>query len=324
MQTRQESLSLKYYSPEQLKELRKELDAVSDQELERRLESVWMNDRLELALADGMDAQAVWNKIDARVGSEDIAEKKRLGRWLRIAAVLLLPVLTVTSLYWYREARTYAAVETVVGTEYGDRVTVNLPDGTAVTLNESSVLRYRAGAFDGNTREVRFDGEAYFNVKKDADRPFVIHADGLSVKVLGTRFNLLARSTKHTAELSLEKGSVVLTSLLSGLCLRMSPSQKVVLDKSTGTLALSDVATAVDDAMAWKRNEFVFRNEPLRNVLKTLEESYGIAFRVCKRLDMDDFFTGVMPRKNLHEDLKILEESYKFKTEQRGGDVLIK
>lgn len=324
MQTRQESLSLKYYSPEQLKELRKELDAVSDQELERRLESVWMNDRLELALADGMDAQAVWNKIDARVGSEDIAEKKRLGRWLRIAAVLLLPVLTVTALYWYREARTYAAVETVVGTEYGDRATVNLPDGTAVTLNESSVLRYRAGAFDGNTREVRFDGEAYFNVKKDAGRPFVILSEGLSVKVLGTRFNLLARSKKHTAELSLEKGSVVLTSLLSGLCLRMRSSQKVVLDKSTGTLALSDVATAVDDAMAWKRSEFVFRNEPLRNVLKTLEESYGIAFRVCKRLDMDDFFTGVMPRKNLHEDLKILEESYKFKTEQQGGDVLIK
>ena len=215
-------------------------------------------------------------------------------------------------------------METVVGTEYGDRVTVNLPDGTAVTLNESSVLRYRAGAFDGNTREVRFDGEAYFNVKKDADRPFVIHADGLSVKVLGTRFNLLARSTKHTAELSLEKGSVVLTSLLNGESLRMSPSQKAILDKRTGALALSDVATAVDDAMAWKRNEFVFRNEPLRNVLKTLEESYGIAFRVCKRLDMDDFFTGVMPRKNLHEDLKILEESYKFKTEQRGGDALIK
>ncbi|NDF46439.1 MAG: hypothetical protein EB125_12360, partial [Betaproteobacteria bacterium] len=168
-----------------------------------------------------------------------------LWRSLSVAAVFLL----IIAGWWiFRPAsetkREIAAInQNQVSTRPASKTKLTLPDGSKVWLNASSKLTYGNG-FGEKHREIWLEGEGYFDVARNPDKPFIIHTSVLDVKVLGTRFNLKAYPDEATTETSLLHGSVeVVLHKQPGKVIRLVPNQKLVVQNALAQLPAKAVAT---------------------------------------------------------------------------------
>lgn len=310
-------------SVEELQNLRRQLATTSDEELEKVMYERWMNDDYDTHDTPFENKETVRSRIMAHVQSDSVEEEPKswsvrissVFRWMQIAAAILLPVLLVTAYFMYRDSRPDAALMAVT-TGVGERANITLPDGTRVVMNESSLLQYSAKDFGRDTRQVAFEGEGYFEVAHDAKHPFLIDADGLNVKVLGTKFNLQVCSKEPKAELTLEEGSVLFTATQTGSCVTMKPYQKAVLDRVAGNISISDLEN-VRGETAWRFHELMFNKTPLHEVVAVIERTYNVKIQVDCANCMNDLFTGTIPSNSLEEDIKILEASYQIKFSQK-------
>lgn len=146
-----------------------------------------------------------------------------------------------------------------------------LADGTKVWLNSQSNLKYPV-VFNETKREVYLEGEAYFEVAKNADRPFHVKAkNGVDIEVLGTSFNVRSYSDESSVETVLEEGVVRMTQGTDSVIL--SPGKKAVYLPGEA-IRMTEVSTEL--YTAWKSGQYVFRNEKLENILKQLARWYDI------------------------------------------------
>jgi ferric-dicitrate binding protein FerR (iron transport regulator) len=182
-------------------------------------------------------------------------------------------------------------------------------------------LRYAPQTFNRSERCVKFEGEAYFDVAKKTSLPFIINTTDLSVKVLGTKFNLSAREKDAVVQLSLEEGHVSLFSLLSKDEKEVFANQQAVLDKSTGKITIISLADIKSNS-SWRRGELIFGNTKLSDVLKTLENNYDITISMPAGINTSaDLFTGYIPSNNLSEALEIIKTSYHLNFTLLGNQV---
>lgn len=309
-------------TPEELKQLRRSLESTSDEQLEESMSREWRDGHPNVS---GIDDTAI-NDLRDRIHRKISAGRRmmifhKIYRITQMAAVILLPIVLVAVYSLYKENKTLQTDEIVVKTQNGERATITLPDGTSVTMNARSSLRYSPGNFNTKIREIAFDGEAYFNVKKDPEHPFSIYADGLRVKVLGTVFNLQARKEKSVAELTLIEGQVLLTALAHDSSVILNPKQQAILDKLEGSIQTRKMSDT-QNVTAWKRKELIFKNTPLKSVIETISRNYGVDI-VINHKSMDDPFTGTMPDNNINEDLVILKISYRLKVVLEGKRIII-
>ena len=306
-------------TPDELRRLREEVNSMSDDRLEDSLREAW-----ESAEASSSDARR-WDELKVRIDQRLFPSHRVVPLYwkvLRIAAAVLLPLFMIATVYLYQENTVLSQKDFVATTGKGEQVTISLPDGTQVTLNAESRLSYNLSNFNSDERRVAFDGEGYFRVAKNPSSPFSITAKGLKVSVLGTTFNLRARSADATAELSLEEGSVRFQSLKTGQGVILSPNQKAILDQIHGTVTVEE-SSYTTDASAWRRGELVFRNVPFAEVLEEIEEIYHVSIAIeTKGLNyQDDLFTGVLSRTNINEVLEVIEHSYHLKATLKDGTI---
>lgn len=285
----------------------------------RRLREAW-----ESAEASSSDAHRL-DELKVRIDQRLFSSHRVVPLYwkvLRIAAAVLLPLFMIATVYLYQENTVLSQKDFVATTGKGEQVTISLPDGTQVTLNAESRLSYNLSNFNSDERRVAFDGEGYFRVAKNPSSPFSITAKGLKVSVLGTTFNLRARSADATAELSLEEGSVRFQSLKTGQGVILSPNQKAILDQINGTVTVEE-SSYTTDASAWRRGELVFRNVPFAEVLEEIEEIYHVSIAIeTEEIDyQDDLFTGVLSRTNINEVLEVIEHSYHLKATLKDGTI---
>jgi ferric-dicitrate binding protein FerR (iron transport regulator) len=312
-------------SPEELASLRNETAHCSDSVLDSMIDEDWKEGHFNEAGDQEELMGDVYNRVLSRIGidqEEDTPESELMTfepypraskyRWLGWAAIFIAPILFLTTTYFYRQYHTEIASAKgamTISTGAGEQTKVQLPDGTTVTLNESSNLMCEPGTFNRKERKVVIDGEAYFNVSRNKDCPFVIDADGFQVKVLGTIFNLKARKEDRKQELSLLKGLVLFTATETGKQVLVHPNQCAIFDKETGDLRLED-DTDLTENTAWMRHEIILAGSPLSTVIAQLEEAYRVDIRLHPGIDATERFTGVLPSNNLMEALSILEISY--------------
>lgn len=188
-----------------------------------------------------------------------------------------------------------AVVRNVLTTPQNATAEVTLPDGSQVMLNAGSKLVYPQ-AFKGATREVELQGEAYFQVHHDARHPFIVKANGISTKVLGTQFNV--RSYAGTAShVTLVQGSVMVSA--GGVAKRLKPGEDAVMQG--GRLAVRTVDT--DAFTAWKEGEFYFDNESLLDIAKEIGKWYqvSVVFQSPEKMHTRLFFAA--PRDGRIEEL---------------------
>ena len=186
----------------------------------------------------------------------------------RMAAILLLGLIIASGVFF---ATRIAVTERVIAEN--EPVETVLSDGTRVTLNRYSVLRFRK-AFREDERRVNLEGEAFFEVEADPSRPFRIHAGKALVEVLGTRFNVSAYRRNPTVRIAVESGLVALSN-------RRKPQEQIVLRSgNTGTYykkskQLKLKRQADPNLVAWKTKELYFDSTPLAEVVGLVNEVYN-------------------------------------------------
>lgn len=164
-------------------------------------------------------------------------------------------------------------------TPYGTTSEIILPDGTKVYLNAGSRLAY-PDLFTGDTREVILLGEAYFEVKHDIKHPFVVLANDLRIKDLGTRFNVSAYPADGRIETTLAEGKVTIRQNNSGLFSRdteLIPGQLASYSRQTREMTVKSVN--VEDYILWTQGMMKFETVDLNRIVKKLERFYNIRFQ---------------------------------------------
>lgn len=271
------------------------------------------------------DPETAYLKIQSH-----IKEKKR-RIWLKQAttvAACIIGVLILSNVVIYmREQSHNAPFQTVtIQANAGMRTQFNLPDGTWVYLGSGSTLSYPI-PFDTNKRLIMLNGEAYFKVTHNPEQPFIVGDlnKGMSVKVLGTEFNMEAYEDDDIISATLVKGKIsVLLDVGNGLIMEeiLKPSEKAIYNKTEKKFAIKSVDTAHDTA--WMNGSTIFKDTPLPEVLRKLSHLYNVEFTIKDKIIETYLFTGVFENQQLSQILNYLEISsgieYKIVKNNKGNN----
>lgn len=172
--------------------------------------------------------------------------------------------------------------------------TLVLPDGTKVWLNQMAMIKYPK-QFSSHNREVEIEGEAYFEVKKDPSRPFVVHSEQINITVLGTKFNVQCfRGSKHASS-SLISGKVQVEGNHGEGSIILKPGQRANLDGDNHQLTVQqDVNTGYD--AVWHNNLIPFDNASVQQVAHALEHFYGVEVNIRNPKGHNHTYSGVIKR----------------------------
>lgn len=195
----------------------------------------------------------------------------------KIAAFLLIPIIGFGILYWVSQSNQSADQYTETIAPRGQKSQIVLADGTKVWLNSDTKIKY-PGNFSKNQRDVYLDGEAFFEVTKNAHQPFIVHTSGVKVKVLGTKFNVKAYPDEDEVETSLFEGNVHLL-MNTGPAANPSekdiqPGQSFVYSKTSHQLAANKFPQ--EEINGWKNNQLIFRDDTFSNLVRKMERWYNV------------------------------------------------
>lgn len=211
-------------------------------------------------------------------------QNRYLRLWQAVAACLMLAVGVLGTTMLTRRSERAAMTQAYCAP--GDTACVALPDGTEVLLNGSTTIVYPE-RFDGSERQVILLGEATFKVAKDADHPFIVNGNGVSVTALGTEFNVKAYPRSEHVESTLLEGKVRVN--YNGGEVVLNPAEQLRYNRTTGIATV--VRPSVDDVTAWQRGEIVFNNMTLSEILRELEMRFSHDFVYRSAALPDDRYT---------------------------------
>lgn len=195
---------------------------------------------------------------------------------------------------------------------YGKRFDVVLSDGTHVFLNAGTSLRYPVKFIKGKNRQVYLKGEAFFDVVKDANHPFVVNVDELNVRVLGTTFNISSYPEDMLINTTLVEGSVTVyenggpfhTSTSSLL----KPGYKAEWNKNDKNISIEETNVALHTA--WVKGKIVFRHLPFKSIVKKLERHYNVVITNNNKILDDEFFTASFDIETIEQVFETFNKNY--------------
>lgn len=192
-----------------------------------------------------------------------------------------------------------------------------LADGTSVWLNAESEITYPV-AFKGDRREVSLKGEAYFNVVKDAEHPFIVHISDIDVRVTGTKFNVRNYADMPSST-TLAEGGVQLEQ--QGKVIVLQPGQQAAL--IDGEIEVKEVD--LEEAIAWRYNAFCFKHQSLELLLNELSRWYNLEIFYMSPSLKDLHFTAWFSRSSsIEEVIEKLERTQKIRLELKDRILIVK
>lgn len=214
------------------------------------------------------DLEAAWSHVDVRINS-----KGNTWQWVYRVAAALVIISGLSYFFIQKETSQTNAVAALVEHQTTSTIEdLTLPDGTVITLNKGASLTYDQ-SFDATIRLVKLQGEAFFDVARDEDRPFVIETKHTKTEILGTSFSIS------------ETGQETILNVVSGkVAFSGAEKEPIFLTKGNrGTLTESGelVKSQNDDRnfMSWKTGELIFENDPLSTVLQHLDRHFEVTFQ---------------------------------------------
>jgi hypothetical protein len=226
---------------------------------------------LVLSTGEQLDLNQVQNGIVAKQGSVNI-NKNNDGQLSYSGAVHdnIIPA-------------TYNSIEVPRGGQYQ----VILHDGTHVWLNSGSTLKYPTN-FNEKTRNVTLTGEAYFEVAKNKEQPFIVNAKNINVQVVGTHFNIMAYDNEQSINTTLLEGSIKVSTKTESKML--IPGQEAIVRDS-----IQLVNANIEEAVAWKNAEFLFKDADIQLVMRQIERWYNVKVIYSGEKSLKHF-NGKIPR----------------------------
>ena len=254
-----------------------------------------------------------WSDVSKSLGITGKRSKnvKILGRFnykvALYAASFFLLLMAGALTYGFLKNRTRETdVVTVskVHTEEGEKARVFLCDSTIVTLNSGSTLQYLS-SYNINDRIVNLRGEAYFNVRTNPRKPFIVKIRGMNVIATGTKFNIFSYENEERVETTLEEGKINI-SLNDGIPLELNPGQQMVYFPKTNKTFIRDVST--DTYTSWKENKLRFIDVPFEEVLRQVSRRYNVVFEVRGKDLLDLKYTATFIDESIEDVMDMLKE----------------
>lgn len=209
---------------------------------------------------------------------------------------------------------------------YNQPSAIYLSDGSVVLLKRGSRLEYPK-TFVGSKREVRLTGEAFFDVAKDTERPFIIHAENFTTRVLGTSFNIKAYGNDESQEVAVITGKVVVT--VSGSSadkkkqLVLMPNQKAIYSKKDNSL----VGSGIDEIGIYSdlvKRKLVFDEVSVRQILKVLDVTYGVHISLENQSIEDCVITADLSNETLDVAIAIISRAINATYTIDGNDIMLR
>lgn len=272
--------------------------------------------------------QNTWQRLEEIILSEEhpiipLTKRKysNLRAFYRVAASIAI-VITGTWLYYSSKENTNkstADILQVVQTHAAERKVINLADGSKVTLNSETELRFPS-SFTKDDRVVKLKGEAFFEISPDKNRPFIIHTDSSKTKVLGTKFNLKAYPNDDRVELAVSEGKVLFgrfgnsdqIELTQGMLGRLTHHKPVVAEEINQLIAAN-----------WIEDILSFNNTRLDEVIKVLERRYNQNIQITNPALNSITITGEYSQMPLQDILKSLAFSTGISYQIRENRVIL-
>jgi len=225
-----------------------------------------------------------------------------LNKWMRVAAMFILPLLTAAAVYFYMPRDESVPTQLVVAVERGQKANITLPDGSKVWLNSQSKLTYSTN-YNIKKRELQLDGEAYFEVAHNPNKPFIVQSNDISVEALGTAFGVKAYNEDKLISSILMKGKVLVTTP-DGVTI-LTPNERIMYDKTTHKKVQSTVTNATDFT-GWIHNELRFEDESLGDIAKTIQRTYNVEVLFASGVLKNQRYTGTINNNSLESVLNII------------------
>jgi transmembrane sensor len=265
------------------------------------------------------NTDAAWNKLRSRLKDEPTANVVQLkpiwdNVYLKIAATIIFALGIGFFVYRSFDDSAANAIQVVADKKIE---TDTLPDGSAVTLNKQTQLAY---SFDkkANAHRVRLKGEAYFDIAHKDDKTFIVEADQLLIKDIGTSFNVKAYPETNTVEVVVEEGEVQLyTAANEGIFVRAGG--KGIYDKTTKTFSLDQPEA---NAAAYKSKHFVFADTELGAVVLALNNVYDKKIKIASHL-VHCRLTVTFSDESPEEIANVIAETLGLSVNADGPDVLL-
>lgn len=299
----------------------------------------------------------LWQKINAAIDEDGEANRKgKLYFWrnvLKYAAVVAITAL----LTWFARNISEPAVKpnlavaeevkyNEVSVSFGSKSRIVLPDGSVVILNSGSKLRYPA-QFEQNSRNVYLEGEGFFEVEKKTSQPFFVKTKGITVKVLGTKFNVKCYNDEKTIETTLVSGKVEIfankeNKQAEAKKIVLEPNQQALFYKESEELGINaqqqnvgerdelkdfpvEIKSKVDivEATSWKDNRLVFRDEKFLELATRLERWYDVKIDIKDDELKTILFSGTFQKESIEQALNALKLIIPFHYEMKMNQITI-
>ena len=287
----------------------------ANREIFREYHRVWL-EMEQSKLANTLDIDAEWNDFEGKIGgrrsevgrrkSED-GERRTEGLFvihyrqiLRIAAILIVIIIPGYFIFRNLNRPVQKQLEASLTLTHG-----KLPDGTSVTLNKGATLEYPS-TFKGNSRIVKLKGEAYFEVKHDEKRPFIVSNNKVQIKDLGTTFYVNTNTGDNSMEVILNSGSVAIYfENHKERSIILAPGEKA--DINTGSEKIEKDINTDQNYNAWMTQRFIFSNTPLVNIIAELNKVYHSDLRISTPAISYCLVTATFDHQSVESILHVLQ-----------------
>ncbi len=273
----------------------------------------------DVSILRKFDSGKAWDQVNLKLKTRQV-RIRCLKNLAYAASGMAASILIFLGLSFYTQLYSVSDAPIAMSTTYGNRSEVTLPDGSHVKLNAGSSLEYRYDKIQ-KIRNVNFSGEGFFEVAKSKN-PFIIHtSDGLNVKVLGTKFNLITYPEDNFVQTALVEGRVELSHPgLTSLILK--PGQIGSFDKKSHDLKYKK--GEVFHMTSWMQNKLYMENMSLLEVCTRLERWYDVKIGINdKRLGETIHYTGVLKEQSVLDVLNALCQLSSIKYDVVGKNITI-
>ncbi|HET6557894.1 MAG TPA: FecR domain-containing protein [Prolixibacteraceae bacterium] len=310
-------------------------DPLNEEESRSILGEIWSGSDIRLTGAKpDFNPMLHWvhHQINHQLASIPMEKTPPVGRRItgfyqifsRVAAILILPLLILAAYLFISQKNNSGQQANIstreIYTKPGTRIKIDLPDGTQVWLNDGTHFRYPE-QFSGSRREVFVDGEAYFEVKSDAQQPFVVNNPMMKTVVTGTHFNINGYVADHFFEATLLEGKVNLERKNQTILLR--PGEQVQLEVDNEKIIQKKVHP--QNAAAWIEGQLIFKDEKLGTAIRKLARWYNVDIILSDQELGNYLLTGTFQDEKLDQTLTLislaLPVKFKYKKEAKLTDI---
>lgn len=284
-------------------------------------------------ISKGIEAKEEEIKKASHDGKAPRMRVLELRRWTRIAAMLAIGIgigTAIVSQVFFQGSRP-ATSDTVIEAPLEEHLnvtgpaTIYLSDGSVVWLEERSTLAYPR-AFPGGLREVTLAGEAFFDVAKENDRPFIIHSTNFTTRVLGTSFKIKDDDREQSPEVEVVTGKVMV-SVKDSTSARvkeviLKPNRKAVYSKKNNSLVESAVESSVVHKLPAK-SRLEFNEVALKDIVKVLNVVHGVNITVSSERMKNCIITADLSNETLDASIAILSKAINADFTVRGKDIIL-